>query len=737
MSESFAVFKTFVRELDELPRDRDFLRNVAEVLNQHQSRLVEYVERQALKVFAHLMFNSPGMRADATADFHDRFGYLLQRFSAEAVSAAGELGRQLLKLEEELPRLLRARILDFLVFVERDESDVWCRVDEAIPALLETVEMMANWEEYTSDFADHLRRAVSLAVQFGGERTDQVWSTLKSVAADFGDSAMEDNRIHAVARTTMEFGRNTGDRKRARNVLETLIPGLQKTIELGRENGSSSLSDGAYQCLREAYEYLDRDEEAFETGIKKIESIIERAEMREQGFDRYVQLSVGLGVTKRLKSRYPDQARAEELHRQLKRSMKAAADEGREDGHQIEDSRLTPSWIWANRYELVSQVQDPVEQVYGLATLAWFPLLDDAWDVRDVAPQVSFAERIAGQSIRIDADGQPAGVLQSDEEKLQRHYDWFVVMKLRNYVRLSTAHIARELRKEGRMGIEDVEEAFVRLELVESERVALLRRGLEALFDQDYTAALHLLVLQFESSLRRLYAQATGKELREKQGRFTAVSLSEMLCDDEFVIHPGLKRCWAVVFSGGGGLALKRDVDTGMNLRNRVAHGLIRDAGCNYANCFLVFHCLLQLLVVDPEQAWTPPEEVAPEDRRFEFKRHIPGKHFSDTISVFAHEDYAPRLQWVRYDHETGERWRIELADLEVAEGSEEHLVDLVSDVRHKLWNEGREHLWDEIWPLFAELELEPEAVEMAFEEKKTESYIPGVGWDTSLADHD
>ena len=124
----------------------------------------------------------------------------------------------------------------------------------------------------------------------------------------------------------------------------------------------------------------------------------------------------------------------------------------------------------------------------------------------------------------------------------------------------------------------------------------------------NFTIALHLLVPQFESSLRRLYAAATMNDLREKQGRFTSASLSDILKDQEFEIHPGLKRLWAIIFSGGGGLGLKKDVETGLNLRNKIAHGLISDAGCNYANTFLVIHCLLQLLIVDPESAWQPFE---------------------------------------------------------------------------------------------------------------------------------
>lgn len=728
MSESSAALETFIGEVVDLPRNRRFYRNVADVLNQHQSGLNDHVDGAGLKAFAHLMFNSPGMRGDSTG-FDDRFSYLSRLFSDEAVTNAAEIGRDLLELEEELPTLLRARLLDFLVFIERDRTDVWKRVDEAIPPLLESVEHMAVWDSYSSAFEDHLNRAMNLATQFGGERSNRVWATLESVAAEFADTAMADNRIHTTVRSVIEFGCRTRDPVTARKVLETLIPGVQATIEWACEQGSTALADGAYDCLMMAYEYLGQNEDALETGVDKIETIIQRGRSRDRGFDRFVQFSMGLDAAKKLKSKYPDEARIEKLHRQLKRDIKRAADEGREDGHRLQASRKIPPWYWRNRYRLVARVDDPVERVYALATLAWFPPIDDAWSVEDYAPKMSLAERIAGGAFRIDADGQPAGVLRTDEEKLQGRYDRNLKTLLRNYVRLSTTHIATRLREDGALKTESVVEAFRRQELVEPNREELVQRGIRALLSDDFEIALHLLVLQFEASLRKLYARATDKDLREKQGRFQVASLSEMLRDDEFRVHPGLKRCWAVVFSGGGGLALKRDVDTGLNLRNRVAHGLIGAEGCNAANSFLVFHCLLQLLVVDPDQPWKPPEEVPAEELPFEFTDHIPGERFSDTIRIVADDDKETLFRWSRYDHETGETRRVELDEVAASEGNEEFLADLASDVRHQLWREDREDLWEQIWPRLAELGVEQELVDREFQGKKTDAYIPGVGW--------
>lgn len=123
-----------------------------------------------------------------------------------------------------------------------------------------------------------------------------------------------------------------------------------------------------------------------------------------------------------------------------------------------------------------------------------------------------------------------------------------------------------------------------------SERRALLEKGLKAYLDGDHTVAIHLLVPQIEEALR-IVGSLLGESIFVRKDdpsgirRFEARPLSGILNG------PGL----AELFSQDHLMFLKAAlvVNQGLNLRNRLAHGLLLPEEFTPALADVVFQCLL------------------------------------------------------------------------------------------------------------------------------------------------
>jgi hypothetical protein len=112
--------------------------------------------------------------------------------------------------------------------------------------------------------------------------------------------------------------------------------------------------------------------------------------------------------------------------------------------------------------------------------------------------------------------------------------------------------------------------------------------GIQRFFARDYISALHILVPQFESCLRRMFAQAgypttsIGTGGTQQEQTFTAFLERE---DVKAVLKPNFHKYIQFVM-----------VDqTGFNLRNDIAHGLIRPEDCTETNALMVIHMFLIL----------------------------------------------------------------------------------------------------------------------------------------------
>jgi len=121
-------------------------------------------------------------------------------------------------------------------------------------------------------------------------------------------------------------------------------------------------------------------------------------------------------------------------------------------------------------------------------------------------------------------------------------------------------------------------------QLCRAQNLALLKAGFDRYFSNDHVSAIHILVFQFESVLRNLL-QIAERPIAIPGQRLA--TLGSLLDDEVFANVAGidLKRYYELVLSDSQGL----------NLRNDVAHGLMKPESMNKSVVELVIYLLLTL----------------------------------------------------------------------------------------------------------------------------------------------
>ena len=111
----------------------------------------------------------------------------------------------------------------------------------------------------------------------------------------------------------------------------------------------------------------------------------------------------------------------------------------------------------------------------------------------------------------------------------------------------------------------------------------LLRKVFDCFFEDDFISSLHILVPQFESCLRRMFSQAGFATTSIKRGMAQhEETFNEFLNREDVkdVLGASFHKCIQMVMVE----------QTGHNLRNKIAHGLVTVEDCNKEiNCLILF----------------------------------------------------------------------------------------------------------------------------------------------------
>jgi hypothetical protein len=133
----------------------------------------------------------------------------------------------------------------------------------------------------------------------------------------------------------------------------------------------------------------------------------------------------------------------------------------------------------------------------------------------------------------------------------------------------------------------------------QEERKPLIAAGIRAYFDADYTKTIHVLIPQIEHAMLVLLSLLPGKTINksfrdEKRGVMQFKTLSDILDDEDVATALGPDLHLHLVAS----LCHPK----GLNLRNRVCHGLCEPGTMARPWADVVLHCLIVLSLIRPEE---------------------------------------------------------------------------------------------------------------------------------------
>ncbi|WP_422404726.1 DUF4209 domain-containing protein [Mammaliicoccus sp. JADD-157] len=162
-------------------------------------------------------------------------------------------------------------------------------------------------------------------------------------------------------------------------------------------------------------------------------------------------------------------------------------------------------------------------------------------------------------------------------------------------VELLLKAIFDKLISEFEISTEDFMQKFNRWDLLDSKNIPFIKCGITKFLEKDYISAIHILVPQFESVVRRMFSKLGYSTTSIKKG----ITQQEVTFN-EFLLRDDIRS------------ALGNDVhkliqivmveQSGLNLRNEIAHGLIELHNINYTKCILVIYLFLILTTYNIEK---------------------------------------------------------------------------------------------------------------------------------------
>ena len=146
-----------------------------------------------------------------------------------------------------------------------------------------------------------------------------------------------------------------------------------------------------------------------------------------------------------------------------------------------------------------------------------------------------------------------------------------------------------------KLSVEDFMKKFNRWELLDNKNVPFIEHGISRFLEKDYLSALHILVPQFESTVRRMFSKVGYSTTSIRKG-----NTQQEVTFNEFLLRDDVKS------------ALGNDVhkliqivmveQSGLNLRYEIAHGLIELPNINYTKCILIIYLFLILTTYNIEK---------------------------------------------------------------------------------------------------------------------------------------
>ncbi|MCB5251865.1 MAG: DUF4209 domain-containing protein [Candidatus Cloacimonetes bacterium] len=215
-------------------------------------------------------------------------------------------------------------------------------------------------------------------------------------------------------------------------------------------------------------------------------------------------------------------------------------------------------------------------------------------DIRDLYTNqrrpLSILESIGISECYVDDDGIPITTNMIQLDETAKMIKWFI-HEYFHFEISSFTFIMHELFSHYAGSKQDILELVQNSTNLTKKTIEIVSNGISEFFEGNYSAAVHLLVPQFEDILRS-FISSLGGIIRKKNhftGGYDRINLDEALNSEE------IKR----VLNDSTILYMKSILShrQGLNLRNNLCHGLIKT--CNYSTALIVIQLAVILTVLD------------------------------------------------------------------------------------------------------------------------------------------
>lgn len=213
-------------------------------------------------------------------------------------------------------------------------------------------------------------------------------------------------------------------------------------------------------------------------------------------------------------------------------------------------------------------------------------------DIKAIEEQTKKQEKnsplqfLMNRSILDDGKKVVQAVDDGDSFKMAYDSNYMLHLNMNNAI-LLTPIIERLIEDKGLI-VDDFLNKILSWPLMLPENASLVEIGIRKFYEVDYISSLHILVPQFESCLRRMFSQAG----------FATTSIKRGMAQHEETFNEFLNRD---DIKGVLGESLHKYIQmimveqTGLNLRNKIAHGLISIEDCNKSINILVLYLYLMI----------------------------------------------------------------------------------------------------------------------------------------------
>jgi hypothetical protein len=179
--------------------------------------------------------------------------------------------------------------------------------------------------------------------------------------------------------------------------------------------------------------------------------------------------------------------------------------------------------------------------------------------------------------------------------------DEIMKAEVQNYIKMyilyfegMISNVASEMESNSKLTSTGVQDFVSSFGILDENDIFLIKEGIKHHFQKDYVASMHILIPQIETVLRHLLEIRNTSAFKEKRQAVMVKELGGLLEMEE------IKKIIGLDFHKY--MQIKYIETNGINLRNRLSHGLLDKDDFSYANSFSLIYTILILLTMSQSE---------------------------------------------------------------------------------------------------------------------------------------